>query len=106
MIRTSCGQVFLSLGRSPGHNFRMNNDLLPELVAAVEQQLVSPQTPYVAKTYDRLIKLGVPEQEAKEQIALCLGQESDAAYRKRRGFDEKAYKALLNELPVAADEEE
>ncbi|MGC4014003.1 MAG: hypothetical protein QM755_05715 [Luteolibacter sp.] len=84
----------------------MNEDLLPELLAAVEQQLTSPQTKYVAKTLERLLKLGVPEAEAKEQIALCLGQEMDAAYRKRRGFDEKSYKGLLDELPVAADEEE
>lgn len=84
----------------------MDDSLLPELVAAVEQQLTSPQTKYVAKTYERLTKLGVPESEAKEQIALCLGQEMDAAYRKRRGFDETSYKGLLNELPVAADEEE
>ncbi|BCU75676.1 hypothetical protein [Luteolibacter sp. LG18] len=84
----------------------MNDDLLPELLAAVEQQLTSPQTKYVAKTLDRLLKLGVPDSEAKEQIALCLGQEMDAAYRKRRGFDEKSYKGLLDELPVAADEEE
>ncbi|MFD0895297.1 hypothetical protein KBB96_20830 [Luteolibacter ambystomatis] len=82
----------------------MNDDLLPELLAAVEQQLTSPQTKYVAKTLERLLKLNVPEAEAKEQIALCLGQEMDAAYRKRRGFDEKSYKGLLDELPVAADD--
>ena len=79
----------------------VNDDLLPELLRAVEQQLVSPQTKYVAKTLERLAKEGVPEAEAKEQIALCLGQEMDAAFRKRRGFDEKAYRELLDELPVA-----
>lgn len=81
----------------------MNDDLLPELLAAVEQQLTSPQTKYVAKTFERLTKLGLPETEAKEQIALCLGQEMDSAYRKRRAFDEKSYKELLNELPVPTD---
>ena len=85
----------------------MNDDLLPELVAAVEQQLTSPQTKYVAKTFERLTKGGMADAEAKEQIALCLGQGMDASYRKRRGFDEKSYKDLLNSLPmVAADEEE
>lgn len=85
----------------------MNDDLLPELVAAVEQQLASPQTKYVAKTLERLTKGGLADIEAKEQIAICLGQEMDATYRKRRGFDEKSYKELLNGLPmVAADEEE
>lgn len=84
----------------------MNDDLLPDLLAAVEQQLTSPQTKYVAKTLERLLKLNVPEGEAKEQIALCLGQEMDAAYRKRRGFDEKSYKGLLAELPVASGDDE
>jgi cellobiose-specific phosphotransferase system component IIB len=84
----------------------VNDDLLPELLRAVEQQLVSPQTKYVAKTLERLVKEGVPEAEAKEQIALCLGQEMDASFRKRRGFDEKAYRELLDELPVEAGDEE
>ena len=82
----------------------MNEDLLPDLLTAVEQQLVSPQTPYVAKTFARLVKLGLEESEAKTQIALCLGEELDQVLRKRRGFDEKAYRASLDELPMAADE--
>ena len=84
----------------------MNDDLLPDLIAAVEQQLTSPQTKYVAKTYERLVKAGLPEGEAKEQVALCLGQEMDAAYRKRRGFDEKAYQELLGQLPVSSGDDE
>lgn len=85
----------------------MNDELLPELVAAVEQQLASPQTKYVVKTFERLTKGGLADAEAKEQIALCLGQEMDASFRKRRGFDEKSYKELLSNLPMeAADEEE
>lgn len=90
-----------------GQADRMNDELLPELVAAVEQQLASPQTKYVAKTFERLTKGGLADAEAKEQIALCLGQEMDASFRKRRGFDEKSYKELLSNLPMeAADEEE
>lgn len=81
----------------------MNDDLLPDLIAAVEQQLVSPQTPYVAKTFARLLKLGIEEAEAKSQIALCLGEEMDQVLRTRRGFDEKAYRASLENLPMQAD---
>ena len=84
----------------------MNEDLLPDLLAAVEQQLVSPQTPYVAKTFARLVKLGLEESEAKTQIALCLGEEMDQVLRKRRGFDEKSYRANLDDLPMAAEEAE
>lgn len=82
----------------------MNDDLLPDLIAAVEQQLVSPQTPYVARTFARLVKLGIEESEAKTQIALCLGEEMDQVLRKRRGFDEKAYRAGLEKLPMPGEE--
>ncbi len=82
----------------------MNEDLLPDLIAAVEQQLVSPQTPYVTKTLARLLNLGLEESEAKSQIALCLGEEMDQVLRKRRGFDEKAYRGSLEALPMAAEE--
>lgn len=84
----------------------MNDDLLPDLIAAVEQQLVSPQTPYVAKTLTRLVKAGLEETEAKSQIALCLGEEMDKLLRTRKPFDEKAYKAALNELPMPPEEDE
>lgn len=84
----------------------MNDDLMADLLAAVEQQLTSPQTPYVAKTLSRLIKLELSETEAKSQIALCLGEEMDQVLKKHRGFDEKAYKAALDSLPYADGEEE
>ena len=76
----------------------MNDDLLADLLSAVEQQLVSPQTPYVAKTFARLVKLGMEESEAKSEIALCLGEEMDQVLRKHRGFDEKSYRASLEAL--------
>ena len=84
----------------------MNDDLLPDLIAAVEQQLTSPQTPYVAKAFARLLKLGLDESEAKSQIALCLGEEMDKILRTRKPFDEKAYRASLDTLPLAEEEEE
>ena len=83
----------------------MSDDLLPELLAAVEQQLVSPQTKYVAKTLARLLKAGLEEDEAKHQIALCLGEEMDQVLRKKRGFDEKAYRTSLDALPLPVEED-
>ena len=83
----------------------MNDDLLPDLIAAVEQQITSPQTPYVAKTLARLTKLGLDESEAKTQIALCLGEEMDNILRTRKGFDEKAYRAALDALPHPPEDE-
>jgi hypothetical protein len=83
----------------------MSDELLPDLLAAVEQQLVSPQTKYVAKTLERLVKAGLEETEAKHQIALCLGAEMDAVLRQKRGFDEKAYRAALDALPMDTEED-
>jgi len=84
----------------------MNNDLLPDLLIAIEQQLASPQTPYVRKTFDRLVKLGLEETEAKTQIAVSLGEQMDEVIRTKKPFDENAYKAALDGLPFADEEED
>jgi hypothetical protein len=76
------------------------SELLPDLLIAIEQQLASPQTPYVRKTLDRLIRDGLDESEAKTQIALCLGEEMDQILRKKRPFDEKSYRSSLDALPM------
>jgi hypothetical protein len=76
------------------------DDLLPDLLAAVAQQLASPQTTYVAATFARLSRLGLDEDEAMLQIALCLGEEMDQLLRHQRGFDEAAYRAALAALPT------
>ena len=83
----------------------MNDNLLPELLKAVGQQLTSPQTPYVAKTLARLLKLGIEETEAKTQIALCLSEEMERILSTHTPFDEKAYRANLDTLPLAVEED-
>ena len=81
----------------------MSDDaFINDLLAAVEQQLAAPQTRYVAKTYERLIGGGMSEQDAKERIAACLGEETDAMWRGKRGFDEKSYRSRLD--AIRADE--
>lgn len=81
----------------------MSDDLLPDLLAAVEQQLASAQTKYVAKTLDRLKKAGLDETEAKTQIAIRLGEQMDEMMRTKR-FDETAYREALDALPMAEEE--
>jgi hypothetical protein len=83
----------------------MTDDLLPDLIAAVEQQLLSPQTPYVAKTFDRLCQVGLDPTEAKTQIALCLGEEMDKILSTRKPFDEKSYRSALESLPLPDEED-
>ena len=82
----------------------MSDDLLPDLLSAVEQQIHSPQTPYVAKTFRRLVGSGLTESEAKGQIAICLDEEMYLVLRERRGFDAAAYRAALDALPRDPEE--
>lgn len=74
------------------------DDFFNDLLAAVEQQLVAPQTRYVAKTFERLTSRGLSPEDAKERIAACLGEETDAMYRRKTGFDEKSYREKLNAI--------
>jgi hypothetical protein len=80
-----------------------------DLLNAVEQQLVAPQTKYVAKTLERLTSKGMSPEDAKERIAACLGEETDAMWRSKRGFDEKSYREKLDAIDASErfeDEEE
>ena len=72
-----------------------------DLIAAVEQQLNSPATRYVKETYDRLVELGIEEDAAKEMIAECLAEETDAMFRSKREFDEKSYRSRLGNINPA-----
>jgi hypothetical protein len=77
----------------------MNEDaFFKDLITAVEQQLDSPQTLYVAKTFERLTTKGLSDDEAKERIAACLGEETDAMYRRKGDFDEKSYRTKLDAI--------
>ncbi len=79
----------------------MNDEnLIESLLPAVEQQLESPQTPYVKKTFTRLVeKEEISPDEAKELIALCLADETNRMYIDKRDFDVQRYQQLLEGLP-------
>ena len=72
-----------------------------DLLNAVEQQLVAPQTKYVAKTLERLTSKGMSAEDAKERIAACLAEENDAMWRSKRGFDEKSYREKLDAIDAS-----
>jgi hypothetical protein len=74
-------------------------EVLTSLLTAVDEQLCSPQTPYVKACYDRLRSLGLEDAQIREEIADCLGHEVDEMLEKRRPFSEPAYRALLDALP-------
>lgn len=75
------------------------SDILAGLMQAVDEQLQSPQTVYVKKTYERLLATGLTDAQVREEIADCLGEELDEMLEKKRAFSEKNYRALLDQLP-------
>lgn len=76
------------------------DDSIEQLVPAVEQQLSSPETPYVRDAYQRLLQdPGIDESEAKLMIALCLADESESMVEEERDFDIDRYQTLLSLLP-------
>ena len=80
----------------------MNDEnLIESLLPAVEQQLESPDTPYVKNTFTRLVeKEALSPEEAKELIALCLADESNRMFIDKRDFDVARYQQLLAGLPA------
>jgi len=82
-----------------------DKSLIESLLPAVDQQLESPQTPYVKTTFTRLVeKEGLSPEEAKELIALCLADESNRMYVDKRDFDISRYKELLDGLPLLVED--
>lgn len=69
------------------------------VLAAVEDQLRSPETPYVKEHYDRLIAEGISEAEAKRMIGCVLAVEILEIKKFNRGFDENGYIQRLANLP-------
>jgi len=66
-----------------------------ELLSAVDQQLKSPDTPYVLQTFERLKADGLEDDEAREAIARCLAEITDQVVRSGRPFDADAYRISL-----------
>lgn len=75
------------------------SDILNGLLSAIDDQLHSAATPYVKKSYERLLALGLSDTQAREEMADCLGAELDEMLEKNRPFDEGNYMALLDALP-------
>lgn len=74
---------------------------LEKLLPAIEEQLASPETPYVHETYDRILKEpDIDEKEAKAMLAFCLADEIEVMMTEERPFDSDRYQMLLNLLPI------
>ena len=83
------------------NNHNMDDPDIQALLPAVEQQLASPETPFVRLTLTRLIDdAGIPEDEARYMIAFCLADEIERFSAAADAFDLDRYKMLLALLPT------
>lgn len=79
----------------------MNDPDILALLPAVEEQLVSPETPFVQATFDGLLtEEDIDETEAKYMVAFCLADEIEKMTAAKRPFDLERYQMLLALLPT------
>ena len=77
------------------------DEAVEKLLPAVEEQLNSPETPYVREAFDRILnEPDIEEEEAKAMLAFCLADEIEAMMADERDFDGNRYQMLLELLPV------
>ena len=77
------------------------DEALEKLRPAIEEQLASPDTPYVKEAYERILEEpDIDEEEAKSMLAFCLADEIEAMMAAERDFDSERYQMLLTLLPV------
>ena len=77
------------------------DEAVEKLLPAVEEQLKSPETPYVREAFDRILnEPDIEEEEAKAMLAFCLADEIEAMMADERDFDGNRYQMLLELLPV------
>ena len=76
----------------------------PEILAllpAIEEQLTSPETPFVQSTYQSLLEEDdIDEAEAKYMLAFCLADEIEKMTNEERPFNLERYQMLLTLLPT------
>ncbi|MFT6179002.1 MAG: hypothetical protein ACJAQT_002279 [Akkermansiaceae bacterium] len=77
------------------------DEAVEKLLPAIEEQLVSPETPYVKEAYERILEEpDIEEEEAKAMLAFCLADELEVMMVSERPFDAERYQLLLSLLPV------
>lgn len=77
------------------------DEVIEKLLPAIEEQLASPDTPYVREAYERILtEPDIEEEEAKAMLAFCLADEVEAMMATERPFDVDRYQMLLSLLPV------
>lgn len=79
----------------------MDDPEIHALLPAIDQQLASPDTPFVAETLAHLVHdHAIDLDEARYMIAFCLADEIERLGATDTAFDLKRYQTLLQLLPT------
>jgi hypothetical protein len=70
------------------------------MLEAVTNQLRDNEPPETRLAFDRLIELGISEEEVMKYLACAVSSEIYEVMKHKRPFDRERYVALLNRLPT------
>ena len=76
-----------------------NLRLKATILQVVDNQLEGNDPPETKQTYDRLVKNGYPESEAKRLIACVVCAEIFDVLKKEENFNHERFVKALNKLP-------
>lgn len=70
-----------------------------QILQVVDSQLKSNELPETKQTYDRLLKSGITDENARLYIGQCVAIEIFDAMKYHRPFNKKRFIENLNKLP-------
>jgi len=80
------------------NNMENNSEIDESILAGVEEQLNSKETPYVEEVFNKLIKLGFSSKKAKIKIGEKLTIEVNTILESKEKFNIERYKKMLDEI--------
>jgi len=78
---------------------KSNSILKSAILKVVDNQLKDINPPETKQTFDRLIKEGMPENEAKRLIGCVVATEIFDVLKNKEEFNHKRFVEALNKLP-------
>ena len=76
-----------------------NSKFIAAILEVVDNQLRDLNPPEVKETYDRLIRTGVSDEEARRLIAVVLSTEMFQILKEKKVYNQERYIASLRKLP-------
>jgi hypothetical protein len=78
---------------------KQNEVLRQQIFQIVENQIKDNNPAETKQTYQRLLKMGCSEMDAKKYIGQCVAVELFNIMKHKQPFDQKRYVENLNKLP-------